>query len=249
MEDSSRFNLETAIGAWRSSLTSSSIGGESLQELESHLRDSIEALRAAGNLEEDAFALASYRLGRANQLEAEYAKAHREGVWFERILWMLLGAQLFSFLTQVSSVIRGLLAVPQVMAENSVLERNPFAAFGYVLWLGQYLILAVLLIAALGLLRKRDGFSTRFIEGLRSKPVKWCGILVGMSVGLGMLSIVSSLLPMFVRDLMSVGASHTHYEYSNLLMLVSTHFISALLLPAVLFWFLRRESREGVTSA
>jgi hypothetical protein len=248
MENSSRFNLESAIGAWRSNLTGSSISGDSLLELESHLRDSIASLRGAGNAEEDAFALASYRLGQAHRLEEEYAKTHREGVWFERILWMLLGAQLFSFLTQVSGVIRGLLTVPQIMAENSALDGDPFGGFKYVLWLGQYLLLAVLLIGALRLLRNRGGTSTRFIEALRSKPVKWCGIMVGLSVALGMLSLGSSLLPMFVRDLMSGGATHTHYDYSNLLILVSTHFISALLLPAVMFWFLRRENREGLKS-
>jgi hypothetical protein len=249
MENSSTFNLESAIGAWRSNLTSSSISRESLLELEAHLRDSIASLRAAGNSEEDAFALASYRLGQANQLDEEYAKTHREGVWFERILWMLLGAQLFSFLTQISGVIRGLLTVPQVIAENGVVERDPFVAWGYVLWIGQYFILAGLLIAALKLLRNRDGTSTRFIDALRSKPAKWCGIMVGLSVGLGMLSVGSSLLPMFLRDLISFGAIQTHYEYSNLLMLFSTHFVSALLLPAVMFWFLRRESGEALRSA
>jgi hypothetical protein len=248
MENSSRFNLESAIGAWRSHLTGSSISGESLRELESHLRDSIASLQAAGNSEEDAFALASYRVGQANQLEEEYAKAHREGVWFERILWMLLGAQLFSFLTQVSGVIRGLLTVPQIIAEHSTLDADPFGGFKYVLWLGQYFLLAVLLIGALRLLRRRGGTSTRFIEALRNKPMKWCGIMVGLSVGLGTLSLGSLFLPLFVRDLMS-GAVHAHYEYSNLLMLVSTHLISALLLPAVMFWFLRRENREGLKSA
>jgi hypothetical protein len=207
------------------------------------------SLRAAGNSGEDAFALASYRLGQANQLEEEYSKTHREGVWFERILWMLLGRSLFSFLTQLSNVLRGLLTVPQIIAENSAVQRDPFAVWGYALWIGQYFILATLLVGALKLLRKRDGTSTRFIEALRSKPAKWCGIMVALSVGLGMLSLGSSLLPMFVRDLLSFGASQTHYEYSNLLMLVSTHFVSALLLPAVMFWFLRRKSGEGLRSA
>jgi hypothetical protein len=249
MENSSRFNLESAIDVWRSNLIGSSISGESLLELEAHLRDSIASLRVAGNSEEDAFALASYRLGQANHLAEEYAKTHRDGVWFERILWMLLGAQLFSFLTQVLGVIRGVLTIPQIVVENSALEHDPLAVFRYVMWIGQYFILAALLIGALKLLRKRDGTSTRFIEALRNKPAKWCGIMVGLSVGLGMLSLGSSLLPMFVRDLISFGATQTHYEYSNLLMLVSTHFISALLLPAVMFWFLRRGKSEGPRSA
>ncbi len=249
MENSSRFNLEAAISGWRNSLTGSSISRESLLELEAHLRDSIASQQAKGHSEEDAFALASYRLGQANHLEEEYAKAHQERLWFERILWMLLGAQLFSFLTQISGVIRGLLSVPQIVAVNSGIPRDPFWVWGYALWIIQNVILAGLLIGALKLLQKRDGFSLRLIDALRNNPKKWCGIMVVASIALGMLSLFSSFLPMFVRDWMSAGVHQTRFEYANLFFAVVSHVMGSLLLPAVMFWFLRREQSARVGNA
>jgi hypothetical protein len=244
MENSSQFDLEAAIRNWRTQLRSSSISGENLLELELHLRDSIASLRAAGHPEEDSFALASYRLGQTDQLATEFAKTHREGVWFERILWMLLGAQLFSFTTYLANIVRGLLLLPQTVLESSgSLQADSFRIAKYLLWISQYLIAAGMIVLALKALQKRapvwDG-----INALRRDPRKWCGALVGLSFSLGFLSLLSSLLPLFVSGVRGSGP-HTHFDFGNLLLMVITSCINAVLLPGITFWFLRRQSRAA----
>src|SRR5689334_20458258 len=87
MENRSQFSLEAAIAGWRKQVTGSAVACEDLSELEAHLRDSIAARQQGGLSEEDAFAIASYRIGHGSALAEEFAKAYPERVWFERVLW------------------------------------------------------------------------------------------------------------------------------------------------------------------
>jgi hypothetical protein len=160
---------------------------------------------------------------------------------------MLLGAQFFSFLTQFANLLRTLLMVPQMVASNSGLRDDPFSIWRF-LWFGQYVILAGLLMFAVKRLQKR-GSSNRFIEALRLRPRKWCGFLLAVSLSFGLLSLGSTLLPLFLHDLLTFGASQTHYDYSNLLMLVTTTFINAVILPVVTFWFLRQAESKTIRIA
>src|SRR4051794_3815451 len=60
METQTSFDLNLAIQRWRENLAqSSALRNENLNELESHLRDSIAALQTAGLSGEEAFVIAS----------------------------------------------------------------------------------------------------------------------------------------------------------------------------------------------
>src|SRR5689334_23260986 len=64
MENQTSFELNNAIQRWRENLGQSpAFRSENLNELESHLRDSIATLQAKGLLEEEAFLIASRRIG------------------------------------------------------------------------------------------------------------------------------------------------------------------------------------------
>jgi hypothetical protein len=96
METKTAFDLNTAIQRWREHLGQSpQFRPENLEELEIHLRDSVAALRDKTLSEEEAFLVATRRIGGVPALEPEYAKVNGKAVWMNRLLWMLVGAQLW----------------------------------------------------------------------------------------------------------------------------------------------------------
>src|SRR5512137_1368816 len=92
MESSTSFDLNQALAHWRGNLQN--VGGFSaanLEELEGHLRESISTLHARGLSVEEAFLVATRRLGSERQLADEFAKANPQRTWTERALWMVAG--------------------------------------------------------------------------------------------------------------------------------------------------------------
>ncbi len=85
-------SLERDIEAWRDGLdaTGSFTTGD-LDELESHLRDEIEALGEVGITGADAFSFARDRLGDTAALGSEFARANPAVVWRAPLLWIATG--------------------------------------------------------------------------------------------------------------------------------------------------------------
>jgi len=76
------FELESQIRKWRAHLRSTgSVGAQDLEELESHLRDSVEELTAQGITTEEAFLVSLRRMGDAEALSHEFAKISTENLW------------------------------------------------------------------------------------------------------------------------------------------------------------------------
>lgn len=109
METTTPFDLNLTIQRWRENLAQSpAFQSENLNELESHLRDSVATLQTRGLSAEEAFMVATRRVGHNHALEAEFGKVNRRTVWLDRILWMLIGIQVWGFVAGVvGSAIRG----------------------------------------------------------------------------------------------------------------------------------------------
>ncbi len=108
METQTTFDLNFAIRRWRDDLASSvAFRSENLNELESHLRDSIDRLRTPQLSDEEAFLIASRRIGYAPRLEQEFGKVNGTGVWFDRFLWVLVAVQIWSLITSTSYLLLG----------------------------------------------------------------------------------------------------------------------------------------------
>lgn len=91
------FDLNEAIAAWRCALgAGEACTAADLDELESHLREQADRLRAVGLSEEEAFAIACRRLGQPGPLCEEFAKADPAARWRCHLLWMLVGALAFT---------------------------------------------------------------------------------------------------------------------------------------------------------
>jgi hypothetical protein len=96
METKTAFDLNIAIQRWREHLSQSpQFRPENLEELETHLRDSVAAFQSTALSDEEAFLVATRRLGGVPALEPEFAKVNGQTVWMNRLLWMLVGAQLW----------------------------------------------------------------------------------------------------------------------------------------------------------
>jgi len=76
------FDLESQIRKWRTHVQSTgSLGAQDVEELESHLRDSIDELTGRGVSVEEAFIVSIHRMGDAEALHDEFAKVSTENVW------------------------------------------------------------------------------------------------------------------------------------------------------------------------
>jgi hypothetical protein len=76
------YNLEQAISAWRRTLTTAlHVEPETLDELENHLRESVEQLVSSGTSRADAFQQAVKLLGPPEQFAAEFAKLASPSWW------------------------------------------------------------------------------------------------------------------------------------------------------------------------
>src|SRR5690348_16793990 len=84
------FDLNQQIQAWRAALSQApSVRARDADELESHLRDAIVKLRETGLSDEEAFWVASRRVGPLENLATEFGKINGELTGWRRAWWML----------------------------------------------------------------------------------------------------------------------------------------------------------------
>jgi signal peptidase I len=85
MEEQTSFDLNGAIQEWRRNLAqSAAFDSNDLDELETHLRDAMPALQAAGLSSEESFLIASRRIGTRDALESEFEKVNPGRAWLNR---------------------------------------------------------------------------------------------------------------------------------------------------------------------
>jgi hypothetical protein len=86
------FNLDEQVQQWRQRFSrQDAMSGRDLDELEAHLRDSIDTLTAAGLDAEEAFMVATHRLGSPVAVAREFGKVNGTRVWGRRVVWMIAG--------------------------------------------------------------------------------------------------------------------------------------------------------------
>lgn len=76
------FNVEQALADWRAHLTRhAALTAADIDELESHLLDQMDALRAQGLRADEAFLIAGRRVGNLNEVTREYAEVYSGRLW------------------------------------------------------------------------------------------------------------------------------------------------------------------------
>lgn len=98
------FDLNRAVQQWRDNLEQSpAFRRDNLEELETHLRDSVAYLQQRGLAADEAFLIATRRVGTDAALGTEFGKTNTHGVWVDRGLGMLAGIQIYGCIGQLMS--------------------------------------------------------------------------------------------------------------------------------------------------
>lgn len=96
MENTTKFDLTSAIADWKETLMSSgNFNGDQIEELESHLAEEIDNIGSENLTAEEVLMIAQRRIGSVHTLEKAYNPSSKLG--FEKISWGLQGL-LFLFL-------------------------------------------------------------------------------------------------------------------------------------------------------
>ena len=84
-----------------------------IEELEQHVRDSISELTTKGLIEEEAFLIATHRVGEPGRIGREFGKVNGGHVWGHRVFWMLAGFLFFEVCRMTITAVAG---VSQIFA-------------------------------------------------------------------------------------------------------------------------------------
>ena len=100
------FDLNEKISMWRSNLAQSeTLGSSDIDELESHLYEEIENLTTLKLSDEEAFLVATYRLGDTARLSDEYAKINRGKSFRQNVSWMITGILTYQLATHFATAV------------------------------------------------------------------------------------------------------------------------------------------------
>jgi hypothetical protein len=204
------FDLESAIGAWkREAMGCAGLNAELLLELEDHLREATASLVAAGRSEEAAWGEATSRLGSAEQIAREWAKAVKLGGW-DRAAFAAMGGM-------AALVVVGAVGAIAYEARES-LQRQPLLA-SHVLTITVGYALGLLAAAAGGyatLRRAAAGRSARVVTATARQWIRWTGAAATALTAVGFV-----LGCVWAKDALGAAFSSDPREWGGLAALAS----------------------------
>lgn len=231
MEPATRFNLKTAREEWRGEMRHQpGLSEDIVKELEQHLTQTMEDLRARGLGEEEAFLVARHRVGSPTRLGEEFRKADPTAVWRGRMLWMVAGWG--------TMALWGALVEPfWPLVARTWNEPGQIA----ISWLGISIVLAyfVISLAPLGLAALMSrGRLTHLTDGLT--PLFRSRFRAVISVTLGASFILWVGMVITQVSLRSMGAVHSAGFLSADLLLMSAlaAVVRGLLGGVLVFWLM-----------
>lgn len=145
MESKPKFSLENSIIQWRLMLTNDQkLVGDAVDELESHLLEEIEALKTSGLDDEEAFMVATKRMGHADLIAAEFRKVRGDAFVLDQITPYLTGVLILLAFVELTRLLNdGLFLVTYKMG---------LAVYGKTMLLLGALLLIVCVVGIFGLL-------------------------------------------------------------------------------------------------
>jgi hypothetical protein len=164
METNNEFNIQEQIDHWVSKIKSEPSFTESdSEELKSHLLDSMDQLKDSGLNDEEAFLVASRRIGTTVDWEEDYSQANNQVIQMRRSVLILAGVLvyfcLYFFIESTSKLLFIILLSEDI---NGYLAVN---------WVFRYLIgthiVIVIIVASIYFMEKK---TVSFIENVKMKP-------------------------------------------------------------------------------
>ena len=150
------FNLNKEIAKWKKVLRSNdTCSSADVMELESHLCDSMDNLKAKGLSEQEAFYIATHRLGRPDVLANEFGKVNEALRLWSRILYAGLGIILLNIISSISSILADGI---RILLFGLGLKAKDIAYFGIA---AQVIALLAVIISSYFLIKyKRNGIAS-----------------------------------------------------------------------------------------
>ncbi|MEM8861968.1 MAG: permease prefix domain 1-containing protein [Chloroflexota bacterium] len=175
------FELNQEIEKWKDHLLhTKSLKEDDVQEIKSHLIDSVDALTQSGLSEEEAFFVAKHRVGDVDALNSEYAKVNKGHVWLRRFIWLITGYFLFGSVPiaiQITSQLIHSFNIESLLYPSTLLWGHSYSA--------PYPVFAIaLLIVGLSmyfLIREKDSSIDKFVA-LQSRSKVIFGILASYAM-------------------------------------------------------------------
>jgi hypothetical protein len=176
MENAIEFDLNVALRLWRERLSESpQFRAENLDELESHLRDSMAALQTKGLSAEESFLIGARRVGSAAALEREFAGENGGRGWRNflqqfsyKYLDKVVHGLVLLYFTTGCWLLWGVMTISRMMGRliTAIHEGRPFPQFTVMfLWLADFWYvppLLALIYCGFAWTRKTRGRSTWF---------------------------------------------------------------------------------------
>ncbi|HEY5123579.1 MAG TPA: hypothetical protein VIK14_07575 [Ignavibacteria bacterium] len=164
MERNNEFNIQEQIDHWVSKIKSEPSFTESdSEELKSHFLDSIDKLKDTGLNDEEAFWVASRRIGTTVDWEEDFSQVNNQVIQMRRSILILAGVLLYFCLYYFIEFTSRLLFII-LLSENI----NGYLAVN---WVSRYLIGAhfviIIIVASIYFMEKR---TVSFIENIKMKP-------------------------------------------------------------------------------
>jgi hypothetical protein len=101
------FDLNQSLHDWQERLRQGEgCSQDNIDELEEHLREEMAGLAQVGLSSEEAFLLATRRLGGVDILKEEFAKVNTSFVWLNRLRWMAIGVLIYLGASTATTFVR-----------------------------------------------------------------------------------------------------------------------------------------------
>lgn len=235
------FDIEAGIQQWkRTLLASEALRAEDVDELEDHLREEHARLRAGVGpttpllSEEESFLIAMRRLGRADALGAEFAKADPNAAWRRRWILMFAGYLGISLAFSLISLCAAITA--------STFEAG--LSTGYYASYGASLVLGFACVAALARKLSSAG-SSRRLPGEYALKLLRTPSLVALT--LAAIAIKATVTP--ITGIVTLSTHGSEPVTSNLVLYPQVLlWLAPFILLALLVWHDRERLRREVVS-
>jgi hypothetical protein len=232
------FDRDREVARWRAQLLEGdSLRPQDAEELEEHLRTTLEELEGIGLAPHEAFLVATRRLGSTEELRQEFVKLDGARPWMRRVRWMLLGYLAITVGLQLLRLTSDAVAMLALFASGDLLLSTILRV---VVLVGAPA--AVLWIAGRRLVAEPKRWEGRLAR-LRDRAVRKKGLvlLLAGALAIGILAPLGNLVLFPLHTLMFDREDFVRWVTASRLVSLATTLLIPLVAVLWIAWSLRRE--------
>ena len=227
MANDTQFDLKEALRRWRENLRNNgSVRTEDIAELETHVTDTVRDLGVHALSNEEAFLIATRRVGSVQALKEEFGKVNPEAAWHSRAIWMIVGILFFT----------AAMSLAQVSAQLVYIAGSAWPLGGLALgWIGlgaKCALLITLFLVVRGLFLHRGG---EWLSRALRKPVATALVLIVVAAALQTANVLAPAMIVRAAPLAKLGQIYAIDQWGTMAIsvLVTVFFILTIVRLAV----------------